>query len=260
MIEPGFREGSLLWLSAEQLQKSGRDVSVPDYGEAIEYDASALSAYDDIDLTKRYPTTIELRSETQIKSYPLNEILLENIVNAGISGRQMLVSEATLEEVERRMSDMDGFERVQIDTFLVPDDKELALASTLYQKYNTNEYYSADYYSRYTSMLQQSGLIIFIAAFLGLAFLASTGSILYFKQMSEAEQEKQSFRTLRQLGFDEKMIMKGILRKQMLVFLLPLSIGITHSVYSMGAYAAIYFLFAFFTFGYYKKIVRNAML
>ncbi|CAI6083784.1 Bacitracin export permease protein BceB [Paenibacillus sp. JJ-100] len=279
LIEPGFREGSLLWLSAEQLQKSGRDVSVPDYGEAIEYDASALSAYDDIDLTKRYPTTIELRSETQTKSYPLNEILLENIVNAGISGRQMLVSEATLEEVERRMSDMDGFERVQIDTFLVPDDKELALASTLYQKYNTNEYYSADYYSRYTSLLQQSGLLIFIAAFLGLAFLASTGSILYFKQMSEAEQEKQSFRTLRQLGFDEKMIMKGILRKQMLVFLLPLFIGIIHSVYavkasyfitlsddtipamiSMGAYAAIYFLFAFFTLGYYKKIVRNAML
>ncbi len=279
LTESGFREGMLLWLSAEQLQKSGRDVSVPDYGEAIEYNASALSAYDDIDLTKRYPTMIELRSETQTKSYPLNEILLENIVNAGISGRQMLVSEATLEEIERRMSNMDGFERVEIDTFLVPDNKELALASSLYQKYNTDEYYSADFYSRYTSLLQQSGLLIFIAAFLGLAFLASTGSILYFKQMSEAEQEKQSFRTLRQLGFDEKMIMKGILRKQMLVFLLPLFIGILHSVYavkasyfitlsddtipamiSMGAYASIYFLFAFFTLGYYKKIVQNAML
>lgn len=279
LIESGFREGMLLWLSAEQLQKSGRDVSIPDYGEAIEYNASALSAYDDIDLTKRYPTMIELRSETQTKSYPLNEILLENVVNAGISGRQMLVSEATLEEIEKRMSNMDGFERVQIDTFLVPDNKELALASTLYQKYNTDEYYSADFYSRYTSLLQQSGLLIFIAAFLGLAFLASTGSILYFKQMSEAEHEKQSFRTLRQLGFDEKMIMKGILRKQMLVFLLPLFIGIMHSVYavkasyfitlsddtipamiSMGAYASIYFLFAFFTLGYYKKIVQNAML
>ncbi|MGD0032264.1 ABC transporter permease [Paenibacillus illinoisensis] len=279
LTESGFREGTLLWLSAEQLQKSGRDVSIPDYGEAIEYNASALSAYDDIDLTKRYPTMIELRSETQTKSYPLNEILLENIVNAGISGRQLLVSEATLEEIERRMSNMDGFERVEIDTFLVPDNKELALASSLYQKYNTDEYYSADFYSRYTSLLQQSGLLIFIAAFLGLAFLASTGSILYFKQMSEAEEEKQSFRTLRQLGFDEKMIMKGILRKQMLVFLLPLFIGILHSVYavkasyfitlsddtipamiSMGAYASIYFLFAFFTLGYYKKIVQNAML
>ncbi|MFD1910078.1 hypothetical protein ACFSQ7_48180 [Paenibacillus rhizoplanae] len=66
--------------------------------------------------------------------------------------------------------------------------------------------------------------------------------------------------------------MKGILRKQLLVFLLPLFIGILHSIYAvkasyfitladdtipamiaMGAYAAIYFMFAFFTLGYYKK-------
>ncbi|MFC6653588.1 hypothetical protein [Paenibacillus rhizoplanae] len=98
----------LLWLPAEQLQQSGRDISVPDYGEVVEYNASALSLYDDIDLSKRYPTMIELRSDKQTKSYPLNEIFLENIVNAGISGRQMLVSEATLEEVERRMSGTDG--------------------------------------------------------------------------------------------------------------------------------------------------------
>lgn len=279
LTESGYREGLLLWLPAEQLQRSGRDISIPAYGEAIEYNAAALSAYDDIDLSKRYPTMIELRSDKQTKSYPLNEILLKNIVNAGISGRQMLVSEATLEEVEKRMTVTDGFERVQIDTFLVPDQKELALASSLYQKYKADNYYSADFYSRYRSTLQQSGLLIFIAAFLGLAFLASTGSILYFKQMSEAEQEKQSFRTLRQLGFDEKMIMKGVLRKQMLVFLLPLFIGIIHSVYAvkasyfmtlsdstipamiaMGAYAAIYFMFAFFTLGFYKKIVKNAML
>ncbi|AIQ48500.1 cell division protein FtsX [Paenibacillus sp. FSL R7-0273] len=275
----GYREGIILWLPAEQLQQSGRDIPVPDYGEAVEYNASALSLYDDIDLSKRYPTMIELRSNKQTKSYPLNEIFLENIVNPGTSGRQIVVSEATLEEVERRMSGTDGFERVQIDTFQVPDLKELALASPLYQKYKTDDFYSADYYSRYRSLLEQSGLLIFIAAFLGLAFLASTGSILYFKQMSEAEQEKQSFRTLRQLGFDEKMIMKGVLRKQMLVFLLPLFIGILHSIYAvkasyfitlsddtipamiaMGAYAAIYFMFAFFTLGYYKKIVKNAML
>ncbi|MFD2874792.1 ABC transporter permease [Paenibacillus rhizoplanae] len=184
------------------------------------------------------------------------------------------MSEATLEEVERRMSGTDGFERVQIDTFQVPDNKELALASSLYQKYKTDDFL----FGRLLFPLHKSASTIRIInffysrLFLGLAFLASTGSILYFKQMSEAEQEKQSFRTLRQLGFDEKMIMKGILRKQLLVFLLPLFIGILHSIYAvkasyfitladdtipamiaMGAYAAIYFMFAFFTLGYYKK-------
>ncbi|MFD2874793.1 hypothetical protein ACFTAO_00565 [Paenibacillus rhizoplanae] len=77
MTESGYREGMLLWLPAEQLQQSGRDISVPDYGEVVEYNASALSLYDDIDLSKRYPTMIELRSDKQTKSYPLNEIFLE---------------------------------------------------------------------------------------------------------------------------------------------------------------------------------------
>ncbi|MOA19965.1 Bacitracin export permease protein BceB [compost metagenome] len=136
-----------------------------------------------------------------------------------------------------------------------------------------------DFYTEYKKAIQTSGLLIFIAAFLGLAFLASTGSILYFKQMTEAEQERQSFRTLRQLGFDVKMIMKGIVRKQIVVFLLPLSIGVLHSFFavkaasfviisditiptiiSIGAYAAIYFLFSLFTLSYYRKIVKKAML
>lgn len=96
--------------------------------------------------------------------------------------------------------------------------------------------------------------------------------------MTEAEQEKQSFRTLRQLGFDVRMIMKGIVRKQAIVFLLPLSISVLHSAFavraasfmvisditfpaiiSMSAYAIIYFAFAIFTLGYYRNIVKNAM-
>ncbi len=56
--------------------------------------------------------------------------------------------------------------------------------------------------------------------------------------MTEAEQEKQSFKTLRQLGFDVDMIMKGIIRKQTIVFLLPLSIGMLHSIFAIKAEAA----------------------
>ncbi|MWV42627.1 hypothetical protein GRF59_03220 [Paenibacillus sp. HJL G12] len=40
---------------------------------------------------------------------------------------------------------------------------------------------------------------------------------MYFKQMTEAEQEKKSYTILRQLGFVEREIMIGILRRQLLV-------------------------------------------
>ncbi|WP_150271763.1 FtsX-like permease family protein [Paenibacillus tepidiphilus] len=273
------REGSLLWLPAEQLQRAGGQLSVPAFGEAVEYDAWAQNAYDDIDLSGRYPTLIDLQSESQTKSYVLKELKVENLVNFDISGKQLAVSEATLDEIARRMSGTEHFEKVQIAAYLISDQAELALASSLYEKYRPDQYTATDFYSSYQTTLQTSGLLIFIAAFLGLSFLASTGSILYFKQMTEAEQEKQSFRTLRQLGFDEKMIMKGIMRKQMVVFLLPLCIGMLHSFFavraasfmiisditiptiiSVGVYAAIYILFALFTLGYYRQVVNKALL
>ncbi len=278
LAESSRIERNLLWLPAEQLQRAGKKLSVPSYGEAVEYNVYASTAFDDGDFSKRYPTKIELESNEEIDSYLLKKVVVESLVNSNISGSQLLVSENTFKELEERMSSTAGYERVQLDTYRVPDIGELALASSLYQKYNQDEYYSTDFYSRYKQALELSGLFIFIAAFLGLAFLASTGSILYFKQMTEAEQEKQSFKTLRQLGFDERMIMKGIARKQMVVFLFPLFIGVLHSIFaikaasfiiisditipvviSIGAYTAIYFLFALFTLGYYRKIVRNVM-
>src|SRR5690625_4483953 len=95
-------------------------------------------------------------------------------------------------------------------------------------------------YSNYESSMQANGLLIFIAGFLGLVFLISTGSILYFKQMTEAEQEKQSYTTLRQLGFTTKEIMWGIIRKQIFVFGLPLAIGLLHSVFAIKAASFIF--------------------
>lgn len=277
--ESSRREGKLLWLPAEQLHEAGRSLPVPSYGEAVHYNAEGLNAFDDIDLSKRYPTGIELQTDGQNASYILNELVLENMLNSNIFGSQIVVSEATLKDIEDKMFKTPDFEEVHFDTFRIPDKAELALASSLYEKYKLDDHFSYDFYSQYRNALELTGILIFIAAFLGLAFLASTGSILYFKQMTEAEQEKQSFRTLRQLGFDEKMIMKGIVQKQMVVFLLPLFIGVLHSIFavkaasfmiisditiptvtSIIAYTAIYFLFAIFTLGYYRKVVKNAML
>ena len=126
--------------------------------------------------------------------------------------------------------------------------------------------------------MQFTGLLIFIAGFLGLVFLISTGSILYFKQMTEADQEKRSYATLRQLGFTVQDIMRGIVRKQVFVFGVPLLIGLLHSIFAikaasflfmsditvpasiaMSLYVLIYLIFALLTVGYYRKTVKAAL-
>ncbi|WP_146548664.1 MULTISPECIES: ABC transporter permease [Rummeliibacillus] len=130
----------------------------------------------------------------------------------------------------------------------------------------------------YKQDLENVGLIIFITGFLGSAFLIATGSILYFKQMTEAEEERDSFMTLRKIGFSTDDIMKGIYRKQLFSFGLPLLIGIFHSYFAvksgwmffgselvvpllitMGIYILLYSIFAILTSNYYRKIIKEIL-
>ena len=127
-------------------------------------------------------------------------------------------------------------------------------------------------------MLEAMGLIIFITGFLGLAFLIATGSILYFKQMSEADEERSSYTNLRKIGFTTNELMKGIYIKQLFNFGIPLIIGLAHSYFAvksgwmffgtellapllitMGVYVILYSTFAFLSIGYYRKVVNESL-
>lgn len=128
------------------------------------------------------------------------------------------------------------------------------------------------------SNLEMYGTTIFTTAFLGLAFLLATGSILYFKQMSEAEEERESYTVMRKIGFTEQEILRGIIYKQAFNYGVPLAIGLLHSYFAvksgwflfgaematpllvtMGLYIAMYAAFALLTINYYKKIIKQAL-
>jgi len=122
------------------------------------------------------------------------------------------------------------------------------------------------------------GLAIFVTAFLGLAFLLTTGSILYFKQMAEAEDERESYKILRKIGFSTNDLLKGIYAKQTFNFGVPLVIGLLHSyfavksgwwlfgtelvtplVITMALYIIMYAVFAILSIQYYKKVVKDSL-
>ncbi|MDD9784400.1 ABC transporter permease [Priestia megaterium] len=128
------------------------------------------------------------------------------------------------------------------------------------------------------SQKQNMGLIMFIVAFLGLAFLITSGCILYFKQMDESEDEKPNYTILRKLGFTEKDLLKGIKIKQLFNFGIPLVIGLLHSYFAvqsgwflfgtelwtpmiivMIVYTALYSIFGILSVLYYKKIIKEAL-
>ena len=128
------------------------------------------------------------------------------------------------------------------------------------------------------TQFESLGLTIFVTAFLGLAFLLASGSILYFKQMTEADMESGSYTVLRKIGYSEQDLMHGVYRKQLFNFGVPIIIGLCHSYFAVKSgwwffgteyatpmvimmiiYVLLYIVFALMTIRYYRMVVRKAL-
>ena len=125
---------------------------------------------------------------------------------------------------------------------------------------------------------QFMGLTMFISGFLGLAFLITSGCILYFKQMDEGEEEKGNYTILRKVGFTRADLLNGIKVKQIFNFGIPLVVGLCHSYFAVKSgwfffgtemwtpmiivmvfYTLLYSVFGILSVLYYKKIIREAL-
>jgi len=273
----GDGRSNLLLLPAEQLQKSGADVVVPQQGEAIWYKGQRNALEIETD-TSAFPLTIEMAEGELRPQLQVVKSVDRYAVNFSVKGRQLVVPIMTMQSIRKQLPLNSEDAVVTIDAYRLTANSDQAAASELYAKYVEKGKSNPDFYTSARESLQKFGLMIFTAGFLGLIFLIATGSILYFKQMTEAEQEKKSYTILRQLGFGEREIMGGILRKQLFVFAIPLAIGLVHSSFAiktasaltlsditfpaavaMTVYTIVYFLFAALTVGYYRRVVREAL-
>ncbi|HDR8154689.1 TPA: ABC transporter permease [Bacillus cereus] len=131
-----------------------------------------------------------------------------------------------------------------------------------------------DFYTGFHMGLEATGLMMFIGLFLGLVFLLATGSIIYFKQLTEASADRDRYIVLHKVGVTKQEMKKAIAKQVSFIFAIPLVIGILHSLFalkglgnilpfeimiplliSIGVYGAIYIGYYFLTVRSYYKIV-----
>lgn len=141
-------------------------------------------------------------------------------------------------------------------------------------------------YNTYKESLSIIGLVCFIGFFMCAVFILMTASLLYFKQITIATEEKSQYAMLKKVGIDKDMENKIIRKRLLPIFFIPLLIGIMHSIFAMkaadtmmfahtyqntnsyievlkasgvmyAAYAAVYTIFYFITKGQYKRILKR---
>ncbi|WP_435167628.1 FtsX-like permease family protein [Paenibacillus glycanilyticus] len=94
--------------------------------------------------------------------------------------------------------------------------------------HNKAAYYSsfADIYSK---QIESSSLLLFAAGFLALIATFALASVIYFKQLREATDERLQYAILRKMGIHNRQF-RSVIRKQLLfVFLPPIVLGMLYS-------------------------------
>ncbi len=80
------------------------------------------------------------------------------------------------------------------------------------------------------------GSYAFIGFFLGTLFLLSTGSVMYYKLIMEAQEEAPRYEILRKTGMTKREILISVIKQLGLVFGFPLVIGLVHTLIGLLFY------------------------
>ncbi|PGK40281.1 ABC transporter permease [Bacillus anthracis] len=111
--------------------------------------------------------------------------------------------------------------------------------------------------------------MMFSGIFLGLVFLLATGSIIYFKQLTEAYADCERYIGLRKLGVTKKEMKKAIAKQMRCIFFIPLVVGILHTLFALKGLATVFpyeiavplllsiGVYSFIYIGYYFLTVRS---
>ncbi|UKS30848.1 ABC transporter permease [Paenibacillus sp. HWE-109] len=183
-------------------------------------------------------------------SFMLHEVQLELPIKQIVEGRVLpwgfpdlcfIVSDSLFARLQQGA----GFELLTYKAYQVKDQQTTERTSDALMKLKTNQNHMSSYYYQYRQGIESAGMNIFILGFLGLVFLAATGSMIYFKQLTDAHADKGRYEILRKIGVSRKEIHRAIAKQTLFVFLLPLILGVVHSLMILKALITIQMISSF---------------
>ena len=235
-------------------------------------EAAALDATYFEGLSPEYVgSTISLNVNDRSESITFKDLKKFNVLNLYTSNITVVVSDELFSKLGN------GSNLVNMEAYkLTNEDVAKALTKVIDSMLPETANFSS-FYINYVQGMESTGLLIFMGGFLGLVFLAATGSIIYFKQLTEANLDKERYDILHKIGVNKKEVKKSISRQILFVFALPLIAGIAHCAVALtalsrllqtnlvtpvmiciGIYACIYIAYYFLTVNNYYKIVTKS--
>ncbi|MCG3087184.1 ABC transporter permease [Sporosarcina cyprini] len=252
LMVPGFAEGldtipggyfyygetfALLPVSTYNLlaKRLGRNEMNPlDAGETVMLGRNFIGSQHEEENVGR---TVVLTSEEGEFSFQVTGNRIESLFSYDVQPSVLIVDNGMYERLKKGNAVM-MTRVVTVDKQLEAAELTEALRAVIesgevdYQGAHRGFYSFTDSYRTAQSIY---GLLVFVFGFMGLVFLIATGSVIYFKTLTEAAEDRRRYEILRKIGLSRRKVKQVIARQTSLLFLLPLLVGIAHSCVILGS-------------------------
>ncbi|MDQ0917900.1 ABC transporter permease [Paenibacillus sp. V4I5] len=166
-------------------------------------------------------------------SLPISKLIEGRVLPWGFPDLSFIVSDSLYTKL------LQGSESVTYKAYKVNDQQTTKETSKALIKLKTDKNEMSTYYYQYRQGLESAGMNIFTLGFLALVFLAATGCMIYFKQLTDAHADKNRYDILRKIGVSRKEIRATVAKQTLFVFMLPLILGVLHTVMILKALTTI---------------------
>lgn len=184
--------------------------------------------YDERFSPKYKGKTISTENSTTITFQSLKK---QTVLNTGTSGIAVVVSNNHFKTLQKEGEAL-KYRVIGVDQASIDLSKKIA-------KYLPEEAQFSSAPQDFQTGIESVGSLLFIGSFLGLVFLGATGSIIYFKVLTEAEEDKSQYNMLHKMGVSAKDIRKSIASQVFVIFFVPLAIGLLHSAIALKAFSSL---------------------
>lgn len=234
MIHPVVSESEYNRIAAKQ-QRNFVQPRELQYGEAILLGKNAYFARKEIqDKWLSREMTVKTDKPNAIKISPIKVIDFRefSIFNTGISYETLVVSDEYYNDI-KNFSNPELVGMFNITNPSHSEELDKKVQTIVDGKPSLFSENVSSYYTTYHMISILVGSLLFIGVFIGIVFFLATGSIIYFKLVTDAVTEKSKFDILFKLGVTENEIRKIISKQIWPIFVIPLFFGIAHSMVAL---------------------------
>ncbi len=167
--------------------------------------------------------------QLQENDYDVTSMYADSLFNIRtMGGTALVLSDAQYDALE---AEEKSYQAIQVDDY----QNKVELSQELASSSEINQFSSA--VQDYRDSMESSGFMMFVGSFLGLVFLAAMGSIIYFKLMTEVEEDKKAFTILHKVGVSKRDMKRSIRHQVGMVFVAPLLLGLLHGSIALTAFS-----------------------